>query len=264
MAVNRRGFIDVILSIVLATSWSSADPLPKSNAPVHAKCITKNDFVRGTLILNQSGVYRLCEDIEFKPTPYNTKSNMSPLDAFVPNFDDGTYDRNEYGMGFFSAISIATDNVDLYLDGHTLEQSPEHALLQRFFALIELASSPFLPKVGPHDFGDGFVPATDVKILGPGTLGRSSHHGIHGNENSNIVVRDITFEDFEVGAVSLNNIDDLIIEGCKIEKNRHNVPVIGMWSAALFIRYVHVNIFSYNTMRMINQQRVASPPLETA
>ena len=99
-----------------------------------------------------------------------------------------------------------------------------------------MASSPFLPQVGPHDFGSDFVSAHNVQIVGPGRLGRSSHHGIHGNENSNVVVRDVTFVDFEVAAVSLNNVDHLVIEDCYVEHNRHDVPVIGAWSGALFIR----------------------------
>lgn len=230
--------VGVVSSILYVPLLAKADDCV-GNSPAEAKCITNDDFVLGTLIIDEPGDYKLCEDIVFKPNPYGGSSaGISPLDAFVPNFHDGVYDENEYGMGFFSAISIKTSGVNLYLDCHTLEQSPEHALLQRFYANIELASSPFLPKVGPHDFGDGFVPATDVQILGPGTLGRSSHHGIHGNENSNIVIRDVTFEDFEVGAVSLNNVDDLVIEDCKITNNRHDVPVIGAWSGALFIRYV--------------------------
>lgn len=61
-----------------------------------------------------------------------------------------------------------------------MEQSVGHALFQRFFALIELNSSPFSPGVGPAQFvgdGDTFAAASNVRILGPGTLGRSSHHG---------------------------------------------------------------------------------------
>ena len=205
------------------------------NAPADAMCITQANFDVGTFIIDQPGTYKLCEDIVFKPVPYGFVTG-SPIDQFVPNFDDGTYDENAFGLGFFSAIAIATSGVDLYLDCHTLQQSAEHALLQRFYANIELASSPFLPATGPHNFGDSFVPATDVSIIGPGTLGRSSHHGIHGNENRNVTVREVTFVDFEVGAVSLNNIDDLIIEDCMITKNRHDVPVVGAWSGALFIR----------------------------
>jgi len=107
-------------------------------------------------------------------------------------------------------------------------------LIQRFYANIELGGSPFIEDTGPADFGE-FLKASNVRILGPGTLGRASHHGIHGNENENIEIRDITFVDFEVAAVSLNNVDNLIIENTNIPHNRKDVPIVGQFSAAHFI-----------------------------
>jgi hypothetical protein len=62
--------------------------------------------------------------------------------------------------------------------------------------------------------------------------------GIHGNDNLNVVIRDVTFHDFEVAAASLNKVDGLLIENCKILRNRHDLPVVGMFSAARFMRYV--------------------------
>jgi hypothetical protein len=209
-----------------------------SPAPTTATCLTNADFAHGTLILDTPGDYKLCQDIVFQPNPHNLASDALPinLDIFQPNFEDDGYDPHAFGLGFFSAISITTSNVNLYLNCHSLEQSTEHALLQRFYAHIELASSPFLPKVGPHDFGTNFISATNVQILGPGRFGRSSHHAIHGNDNTDVVIRDVTFQDFEVAAVSLNNVDNLLIEDCDVLQNRQDVPVIGAWSGALFIR----------------------------
>jgi hypothetical protein len=134
------------------------------------------DFTIGTLIIDTPGPYRLCEDITFDPNA--PTGGQSPAEAFDPDF--GVYSENTYGLGYFAAIVIAADGVDLYLDGHTLEQSAGHALMQRFFANIELSSSPFLPSVGPAQFvgdDDTFVAATNVRILGPGVIGRSAHHG---------------------------------------------------------------------------------------
>jgi hypothetical protein len=215
------------------------------------------------LIIDTPGPYRLCEDITFDPNA--PTGGQSPAEAFDPDF--GVYSENTYGLGYFAAIVIAADGVDLYLDGHTLEQSAGHALMQRFFANIELSSSPFLPSVGPAQFvgdDDTFVAATNVRILGPGVIGRSAHHGkspssmesndatcqnntplsgtlsappgIHGNNNANIEIRDVTFRDFEVAAVSLNNVDNLEIRDNTMRGNRKDVPVTGMFSAARFIR----------------------------
>lgn len=78
------------------------------------------------------------------------------------------------------AIVIAADNVDLFLDGHKLEQSLAHLLMQPFFANIELSSAPFMRNFGPAQFvgeGDLFTAAKNVRIIGPGVIGRSTHHG---------------------------------------------------------------------------------------
>jgi hypothetical protein len=128
-----------------------------------------------TKIIDQSGNYKLCENIVFGrtgpgPTPFHE-------DLFDPDLTE--FDANAYGLGFFTAIAIAAPDVKLFLNGFTIEQSAEHALMQRFFSIIELADAPFIKSVGPAQFvsGEALVPASNVEILGPGTLGRSSHHG---------------------------------------------------------------------------------------
>ena len=133
---------------------------------------------------------------------------------------------------------MKADDVSISLNGHSISQCAEHALMQRFFAVIELASAPFTPAVGPHDFvTDGmFKAANNFKLTGPGTVGLSSHHGIHGNENNNVEISGVTFKNFEVGAVSLNNVKGLEIKNCDIPQNRHDVPILGSFSAALQIR----------------------------
>mmetsp|Transcript_12613 Transcript_12613/g.27390 ORF Transcript_12613/g.27390 Transcript_12613/m.27390 type:complete len:83 (-) Transcript_12613:3186-3434(-) len=53
--------------------------------------------------------------------------------------------------------------------------------MQRFFSVFELAMSPFIADTGPAQFvsaGRAFAPASNVAILGPGVIGRSSHHGM--------------------------------------------------------------------------------------
>lgn len=224
-------FFTLVAAIGFPVASSNTPPSPKHvDTPSEAICLYQTDFAQGTYIIDQPGQYRLCEDITFKPNP--PEVGQSPAEAFQPDYT--VYDEKNYGLGFFAAIAIEASGVDLFLDECRLEQSPEHALMQRFFALIELGSSPFLPGVGPHDFG-ALRPATNVRILGPGKIGLSSHHGIHGNNNAFIEVRDVDFQDFEVAAVSLNNVDDLIIQDNKVLNNRREVPIVGMFSAAVFI-----------------------------
>jgi hypothetical protein len=194
------------------------------------------DFDAGTVIIKKSGKYRLCENISFRPNFPVTMTEDNFENLFDPDFDK--YSPNEFGLGFFAAIAIQAHDVEIDLNGYTLEQSPEHALMQRFYANLELGSAPFIKHVGPSQFvgeNDKFVPARNIVIKGPGTLGRSSHHGIHGNENRNVEIRNVVFRDFEVAAVSLNNVDGLIIQNCDIQHNRRDVPVVGLFSAARFI-----------------------------
>jgi len=202
-----------------------------------AICLNQADFDQGTKIITSPGTYKLCEDISFFPNG-PAPGELPDEDAFDPVFD-GTYSSNGYGLGFFSAIAIASEGVTINLNNHTIEQSAGHALMQRFFAVIELASSPFIPGVGPAQFvndDENFITASDVQILGPGTIGRSSHHGIHGNGNTNVTIANVMFRDFEVAAVSLNKVDILEISGCHVVQNRHDVPVVGIFSAARFLR----------------------------
>ena len=185
---------------------------------------------------------RLCDNIVFCPsggldfdqaTPAQIAKAFDPIEQGLAK-----YDNNEYALGFFAAVAVAADDVNFSLNGYSIGQCKEHALMQRFFAVFELASAPFTPGVGPHDFvGSGtFKAAKNFKLTGPGTVGLSSHHGIHGNENENIEISGVTFKDFEVGAVSLNNVKGLEIKNCDIPNNRHDVPILGSFSAALQIR----------------------------
>ena len=131
--------------------------------------------MEGTKIIDIPGTYKLCEDIVFSPNEILV-DNLPTEDSFDPDFD--VYDRNAFGLGFFAAIAIATDNVTIDLNGKTISQSDGHALFQRFFAIIELADAPFIKDAGPAQFvGNSFHAAKNIQILGPGTIGQSSHHG---------------------------------------------------------------------------------------
>lgn len=190
------------------------------------------------MLISEPGNYKLCEDISFYPL-VNSPEEVGVAEAFTPIFDEGI-DEHAFGMGYFAALCISASHVTIHLNGHTIQQSPEHALLQRFFAVIELSDSPFIKGTGPAQFvGESktdLQASSKITILGPGIIGRSSHHGIHGNDNKNVVIQDVTFQDFEVAAVSMNNVNKVVIKRCQVPHNRHDVPVLGMFSAAKFIR----------------------------
>ena len=52
----------------------------------------------------------------------------------------------------------------------------------------------------------------------------------------NVKVVGVEFRDFEVAAVALNKADNLVISDNVVTNNRHDVPIVGMFSAARFIR----------------------------
>lgn len=200
--------------------------------------LKQKDFDLGTYLITKPGYYKLAENISFNPnSPKNLKT-----DAYDAGFltkdqyksNGGLYDDKGYALGFFAAIVITGNGVTLDLNNHTIEQSKEHALLQRFFAVIELSSQPFLPGEGPHDFGGHLVAGKEILIKN-GKIGRSSHHGIHGNGNRNVRIENIRFEDFEIAAVSLNGVRGLVIENCTA-KSRKDVPVLGIFSSARFLK----------------------------
>lgn len=226
----------------------------------------QEDFAHGTYIIDRPGVYKLGENISFNP---NSQAKLNELCELAPaelphgfrcpadayhsgqvfhtqfRFGDGQpftpggplddrYDPAAYGLGFFAAIAISADNVTLDLNGYAIEQSEEHALLQRFFSVVELANQPFIPAQGPSDFGSAFDPAKQVRIVN-GSIGRSAHHGIHGNGNVDVAVTDIDFYDYEVAAMALNGVAQLQVSRVTAS-NREDVPVLGTFSSAQFIK----------------------------
>ena len=193
----------------------------------------QKDFDQGTYIISEPGTYVLAENIAFNPNHDRPPYDAIQISANQLKSNGGKYDDEAYGLGFFAAIVIRTSDVTLDLNQNTIEQSQEHALLQRFFSIIELADQPFIPGQGPHNFGEQINPATRVLIKN-GTIGRSSHHGMHGNGNRSVTIEGVKFKDFEVAAVALDGVDGLLIKNCSAE-SRKDVQVIGTFSAAQFI-----------------------------
>ena len=273
--MGRRSFwLRFAAVFVLLTLGTAGLPAPVPASPARGSVgpevlLQQADFAHGTYIIDRPGTYRLAEDISFNPNspdaltaalrdgtiPPGVAAALdlsSPVDAYRAGMPlptqfatepgpfspggplDQRYDPAAYGVGFFAAIVVAADDVVVDLAGHTLEQSEEHALLQRFFALIELADQPFLPSQGPSGFGTEITPARQVTIHN-GTLGRSSHHGIHGNLNEDVRVEDVDFRGYEVGAIALNGVKGLVVEDVTAT-NRKDIPVLGTFSSGQFIK----------------------------
>ena len=217
------------------TLWYTRDIVPNYNQMLinslkkyqNTIFLYQNDFINGTYRITKPGVYILKEDIVFHPNPDN---DFNPT---VQQLKEKVYPPNPFRLGFFAAITIECADVILDLNGYTLSQSTIHNSKQRFFALIEIANSPFIPNTGPANFGNTIQSASNL-IIKNGTLGLSSHHGIHGNNNDHILIENIIFKDFEVAAISLNGGKHIYINKCIIKGNNINIPSNAMLSQSIF------------------------------
>lgn len=193
--------------------------------------LNNNHFANGTLRIKKSGYYKLTEHIVFNPNPDND---------FVPTDEQakGEYPtKGPFVLGFFAAITVETENVFIDLNGFSITQSIEFYLRQRFFNIIELASSPFIPNQGPARFGAKIQSAKNT-IIANGTLGLSSHNAIHGNACENILINGVNMINFEVGGISLNGSSNIKITNVNIRDpigRSLKIGVNGRFSSAIFL-----------------------------
>ena len=191
-------------------------------------------FANGTVRITKPGIYILQEDIQFNP---NESNDFFPTYAQIASGQYPMGAQGAYHLGFFAAITIETTGVILDLNSYTIKQSKLHNLEQRFYANIELASAPFIPNQGPATFStvSNYVAANSALIRN-GTLGVSSHHGIHGNAMSNIVIDSVTIKEFEVAGIALNGATNSIINNITNKNASQKIPVLSTYSQSRFIR----------------------------
>lgn len=204
--------------------------------------LSQSSFDQGTYRIKTPGRYVLTEDIRFNPnrSTYNTSTNRLEGPDWMPTaaqIASGAYPVapvGAYHMGFFSAITIESDNVVIDLNGFTLEQHIEHYLQQRFFSIIELAPTPFIQGQGPSNFGI-FEKHQYIKIHN-GDLGLTSHEAIHGNGTKNLILKDLTCYDYEQGAIAINGGSIILMKNIQIERNSQDALVRATYSQGRFIR----------------------------
>jgi len=191
------------------------------------------DLKTGTYCITKPGYYKLVEDIVFSPLTDEDLENIRDIHK-IPQRNDKYKNNPAYQLGFFAAFTIETKNVVFDLNGKTISQGEFHHKLQRFYAHIELANSPFIKDQGPAKFGGLTGVAENVLIMN-GLLGLSSHHGIHGNNNNNVLLRNISFFDFEVAAIALNGATNVYIKDCHVLHVLKNLMTNHKLSHVLFI-----------------------------
>lgn len=157
----------------------------------------QSDFTNGTYIIREPGLYRLREDIVMAPS----------TEYMLPARDSEQYPLTQgYWLGFVAAIAVASDNVYLDLNAKSISMSPEFLMRQRFFSIIQLGERPFDAAAGPPQFKSIETSpkwASNV-VITDGTLGMTSHTGVHGWSNNNIWIRNVNIRDFETAGIQIN------------------------------------------------------------
>ena len=215
-------------------------------------CLTSNDFLSGTYRIISSGKYCLDEDIEFNPLSGNIDSPNIDFNWFPSNnvLYPGSSDfiHGPFALGFFAAITIETNNVEIDLCQQTISQHFHHYLQQRFFSVIEIAKTPFLEGSGPTNFGS-ITNITNIHIHN-GIIGLSSHHGIHSNEANNVTLNNLIIRHFEVAGIQFNGFTDLKINDIVIGPSATNVQ--RMFVLYTFSWFIHkLNVFLFCSIRIL-------------
>lgn len=225
-----------------------------SLSQIKKKCITPNlslvkmrqkHFQDGSYIIQSPGYYILCEDIVFSP---NKDGDGKPTKEWLDNIDEQY--RASYVLGFFAMIVVQSDNVIIDLNGFKIEQSELFFHQQTFYSHIELGSSPFLTQQGPASFGKKLHNCHNV-VIKNGCLGFSSHHGIHSPGHSkNIILQNLQFEKFAVGAIHLNGAHNVYMCDIDIDNKDLRIKFNSLFSQSQFIRPFLDKIEETNTIQL--------------
>jgi len=211
---QRRGSVD----------WSAYVAAPEQHAGKRV-LMRQEHFRNGTLRLVTSGVFVLDEPVVFEPQAWN--------DWRPARRNQTQYSTAPFVLDFFAALTVEAKDIVIDLNGHELRQSDVHAVQQRFFAVIQLGSSPFLAGQGPANFGpDPFT--VDGLVVENGVLGRSSHHGMHGNGGRHVLLRNLRIRNYEVASIALNGFKRVVIDRVNAEGTSHDVAVLGTYSNVRF------------------------------
>merc|ERR1719216_383392 len=102
---------------------------------------------------------------------------------------------------------------------------------QRFFSIIALKSVAFPLNQGPGFFGMEPVFANNV-VIKDGTLGLSSHHGIHGHNNKNVTISNVHIRDFETHGVQMSYFENLKMSNVEIGPSSNMAHLKGEYGYA--------------------------------
>jgi hypothetical protein len=173
--------------------------------------LNQDSFANGTYRIKSSGKYILDENIIFNPTETR------------PDIPSGT--------GWFAAITVETDDVDINLNCHSIEAAAEFLNSHQagVFAIIELDNCPFSGStygyLGSNFTGDtSFVHGNNIRIHN-GSIGRTSYWGIHGDNNTRVIIDNVKIADFELAGIQLDGATQVLYNRVKISGLEHPISV---------------------------------------
>ena len=147
------------------------------------------------LIINQSGLYKLSENIV--------------IDYVGDEMSLNVHEQRKR----FAAIIITANNVEFDLNGCSIIFNEHFSDFETQASIFELGNSPY-PTQGT---GDPFINSFNFPHIGAnkvyihnGELLKNPHFGIHGVENSYIAIENIEFKDYRVSAISLSKASNQI------------------------------------------------------
>lgn len=197
--------------------------------------LSNENFESSPFFIKSSGTYILQENIIFDP----------PIEQTV-------FENTPFALGFFAAIIILADDVTIDLNSFSISASKRFTYQQRFYSHIETNGAPFLMGQGPGNFAGAKKILNNITIKN-GHFGLSSHHAIHGNNNYQITLENLTFSDFEVAAIALNAYGNVEIRNCWIKKNNQDLPINALWSTALYLERFALSLPDINNHPQISE-----------
>lgn len=228
-----------------ASSAISWDTFNSDQALYQGKVVQlyESDFASGTLRIKVPCKLKLMEDVQFNPNRGSRLADgtLDPNrvhdwypEATQTEYQSSSAIRQAYQLGFFASMTLEADGIIVDLNGKSLSMHPEFRLMQQFFAHIELSDRPFAPNNGPVNFGNTLKSAHKVWIKN-GTLGYSSHQGIHGNDASDVLISNVDIKDFTVAGISLNGSKNVQVLDTTIKSLAPDLqPIYGGWSELRF------------------------------
>ena len=198
--------------------------------------LSQSDFDYGTYRITAAGYYCLYEDISFSPFLSECPSRSEPNagGCYFPKNEtqwpgSTTFFGGSYALGWFTAITIETDNVTLDLNAHRIEWGLEFYLQQRWGSAIEVSSDPDGGLVPTFNFDPDMDNPSNV-VIRNGIIGRSPHWGIHsGNGASNVRIEDIEVVDFEIAGIQFNGFNGLHLENVQVGPSLAEVYQSGLY-----------------------------------